>query len=223
MNVKAVCIFFPSLCTCICFKCSIRSLRIDVINLSALFSVFYVHVFVWSLPVCMCLCAGLYEHTMREGKKSLTSMAIWNCLYRNCVASLFEFVMHAYLNVCHDLNPQIGNLGAQKPAAHNGVPMASMYWGVCLHTEIPTIIDPGATKNYPSATGSIIVGISVLISVSTSQVMCLSIHKCVCFIKKWFFGGLAYSLYTYYCLLTNVLVWWELICFFAQYALCQGI
>ncbi len=28
-------------------------------------------------------------------------------------------------------------------------------------TEIPTIIDPSATINYPSATGSIIVGISV--------------------------------------------------------------
>jgi hypothetical protein len=43
---------------------------------------------------------------------------------------------------------------------------------VCVHsytrfltawsiTEIPTIIDPSATINYPSATGSIIVGISV--------------------------------------------------------------
>ncbi len=29
-------------------------------------------------------------------------------------------------------------------------------------TEIPTIIDPSATINYPSATGSIIVGISVV-------------------------------------------------------------
>ncbi len=28
-------------------------------------------------------------------------------------------------------------------------------------TEIPTIIDPSATINYPSATGSIIVGITV--------------------------------------------------------------
>ena len=33
--------------------------------------------------------------------------------------------------------------------------------GVCYATEIPTMIDPSATKNYPSATGSIIVGISV--------------------------------------------------------------
>jgi hypothetical protein len=31
-----------------------------------------------------------------------------------------------------------------------------------LLTEIPTIIDPSATINYPSATGSIIVGISVV-------------------------------------------------------------
>ncbi len=31
----------------------------------------------------------------------------------------------------------------------------------CSGTEIPTIIDPSATINYPSATGSIIVGISV--------------------------------------------------------------
>jgi hypothetical protein len=31
----------------------------------------------------------------------------------------------------------------------------------CSSTEIPTIIDPSATINYPSATGSIIVGISV--------------------------------------------------------------
>ncbi len=30
-----------------------------------------------------------------------------------------------------------------------------------LDAEIPTIIDPSATRNYPSATGSIIVGISV--------------------------------------------------------------
>ncbi len=30
------------------------------------------------------------------------------------------------------------------------------------HTEIPTIIDASATKKYPSATGSIIVGISVV-------------------------------------------------------------
>jgi hypothetical protein len=28
------------------------------------------------------------------------------------------------------------------------------------HTEIPKIVDPGAAMNYPSATGSIIVGIS---------------------------------------------------------------
>ncbi len=32
---------------------------------------------------------------------------------------------------------------------------------ICVRTEIPTIIDPGATINYPSATGSIIVGITV--------------------------------------------------------------
>ncbi len=31
-------------------------------------------------------------------------------------------------------------------------------------TETPTIIDPSATKKYPSSTGSIIVGISVLTS-----------------------------------------------------------
>jgi hypothetical protein len=34
---------------------------------------------------------------------------------------------------------------------------------LAAHAEIPTIIDPGATMNYPGATGSIIVGISVLI------------------------------------------------------------
>jgi hypothetical protein len=34
---------------------------------------------------------------------------------------------------------------------------------MCIITEIPTIIDPSAIKNYPSATGSIIVGISVTV------------------------------------------------------------
>ena len=32
---------------------------------------------------------------------------------------------------------------------------------VITDTEIPTIIDPSATRKYPSATGSMIVGISV--------------------------------------------------------------
>ena len=37
-----------------------------------------------------------------------------------------------------------------------------MYGSTCLRrAEIPTIIDPSATINYPSATGSIIVGIKV--------------------------------------------------------------
>ncbi len=36
-----------------------------------------------------------------------------------------------------------------------------MIVGSLAPTEIPTIIDPSATTNYPSATGSIIVGISV--------------------------------------------------------------
>ncbi len=36
-----------------------------------------------------------------------------------------------------------------------------MHLGIS-YTEIPTIIDPSATINYPSATGSIIVGISVV-------------------------------------------------------------
>jgi hypothetical protein len=35
------------------------------------------------------------------------------------------------------------------------------WWLISSGTEIPTIIDPSATKNYPSATGSIIVGILV--------------------------------------------------------------
>jgi hypothetical protein len=38
-------------------------------------------------------------------------------------------------------------------------------WCQCLHTEIPTIRDPSATINYPSATGSIVVGISSLLYV----------------------------------------------------------
>ena len=65
---------------------------------------------------------------------------------------------------------------------------------VHIHTEIPTIIDPSATVNYPSATGSIIVGISVYIHITyyhvekklhlyghglVSKVMAFSVCVCV--------------------------------------------
>jgi hypothetical protein len=53
---------------------------------------------------------------------------------------------------------------------------------VCINgcTEIPTIIDPSATKNHPSATGSIIVGISVCVHVYLHTHVLRQAHMCVC-------------------------------------------
>ncbi len=45
-----------------------------------------------------------------------------------------------------------------------------------LRTEIPTIIDPSTTVNYPSATGSIIVGISVCFSCCSWLTPDLCVH-----------------------------------------------
>ncbi len=47
-------------------------------------------------------------------------------------------------------------IGTNKLACHNHTQSAGK-----ADTEIPTIIDPKATINYPSATGSIFVGFSV--------------------------------------------------------------
>ncbi len=44
-------------------------------------------------------------------------------------------------------------------------------------TEIPTIIDPSATINYPSATGSIIVGISLCVWMRVYMCTCMSEPK----------------------------------------------
>jgi hypothetical protein len=48
-----------------------------------------------------------------------------------------------------------------------------------VSTDIPTIIDPSATINYPSATGSIIVGIPVMCVILAVRVCAHLLCVCV--------------------------------------------
>ncbi len=89
-----------------------------------------------------------------------------------CVSCMLRLYMHATAHV---------NVSLHLQSAHADV---SLY----MHTEIPTIMDPTATKEYPSATGSMIVGISVARMLATCsrdrnslriQVPLLHVHRMV--------------------------------------------
>jgi hypothetical protein len=72
---------------------------------------------------------------------------------------------------------------------------------VCIRTEIPTIIDPSATRKYASATGSIIVGISV-----TCNVCAWIQHVCVCMQMHMYVFSLALSGHVLMCVCVCVCV-----------------
>jgi hypothetical protein len=104
------------------------------------------------------ICIYIYTYTHYTSRNLKVRSILGDVSLRMCMhASSYIKTYSHTLTIVHVCLFRI-HISQQYAAIH------TQYTGksscTCL-TEIPTIIDPSATQKYPSATGSIIVGISV--------------------------------------------------------------